>query len=825
MENIEKKWQQIWAEKKCFQTPENPQNPYYVLEMFPYPSGKIHMGHVRNYAIGDVVARFKKQQGFDVLHPMGFDAFGLPAENAAIKNGIHPNNWTYKNIETMKAELKSMGLSYDWGRQIITCDSSYYKLEQKFFIDFYKKGIAYRKQSKVNWDPIDNTVLANEQVIDGRGWRSGAVVEQKTLNQWFLKITDYASDLLNGLKTLANWPEKVKTMQEKWIGESKGALINFEIKQTGEILTVFSTRPDTLFGASFCAISPQHKISLQLAKENSQIASFIKKCEAIGTSVEKIQKAEKEGFNTGLLAIHPFDKNITLPIYIANFVLADYGTGSIYGCPAHDERDLDFATKYNLPIKKVVDENGIMIDSDFLNGLEVEVAKNKAIEHLQRLEKGEGKTTYRLKDWGVSRQRYWGCPIPIIYCQNCGILPEKEENLPITLPEDVDFTKKGNPLENHPTWKNTKCPECGKNATRETDTFDTFFESSWYFLRFAESAKEVDLKNPFPNSSAWLPVNKYIGGVEHAVLHLLYSRFFVRALKDVGYVNLTEPFDGLLTQGMVTHITFKDEEGNWLYPTDVEKKQEDYIHKKTGKKAIVGKLEKMSKSKCNTVDPAYIIEKLGADTARFFMLSDSPPERDLEWSDAGVMGVKKYLDRIEKLALIAKDYKDEFIPNNLEKSDFEILKKVHKTIKFVASDIENYHFNKAIARIRELTNSVEEAQNKPLFKFGVVTIIQLLNPFIPHLTEELWQYFEGSDILAQSFWPKYNDGYISDDEITIGIQVNGKLRGQVKINIDETEEAVKKKALDSENIKNFLTNKQVVKVIYVKNKIISIVIK
>jgi len=825
VKNIEQKWQKIWEDEGCFKLSTHSQKPkYYVLEMFPYPSGKIHMGHVRNYAIGDVVARFKKQQGFNVLHPMGWDAFGLPAENAAIKKNIHPEKWTYENIKNMKAELKSMGLSYDWDREIATCDPEYYKIEQKLFIDFYKKGIAYRKEARVNWDPVDNTVLANEQVINGRGWRSGAIVEQKTLNQWFLKITHFSESLLAGLKTLNHWPEKVKTMQEKWIGKSEGALVKFSISGKNEDLLVFTTRPETLFGASFCAISPQHKISQELSKKNHKVGEFIKRCEALGTAVENIEKAEKEGFDTGIKVVHPFDNTKILALYIANFVLIDYGTGAIFGCPAHDERDLAFATKYNLPIKKVVDENGVIFDSKFLDGLAVEEAKKIAIKELENLNKGEGKITYRLRDWGISRQRYWGTPIPIIYCPKCGAVPVLIKDLPVKLPKDVDFSKSGNPLFNHPTWKHTNCPKCNGKAERETDTFDTFFESSWYFLRFAEGEK-IDLNNPFPNSSKLLPVNKYIGGVEHAVLHLLYSRFFCRALKECGFINFEEPFEGLLTQGMVTHITFKDNQGNWLYPEEVRREGENYFHKETGEKIIVGKLEKMSKSKCNTVDPVYIISKYGADTARFFMLSDSPPDRDLEWSDAGVNGVKKYLDRIERLADKATNFKQELKINHLNEKELLVYKKIHQTIKFVGEDIENYHFNKAIARIRELTNSVEDVEaSQALFKFGILTIIRLLNPFIPHLTEELWQKTGSSKILAENFWPEYDEAYIKQEEITIGVQVNGKLRGDIKINLDEEEEAVKNKAILQENVGKFLENKKIIKIIYVKGKIVNIVI-
>ena len=634
----EQKWQQKWSEAKTFQVFENTDLPkYYVLEMFPYPSGRIHMGHVRNYTLGDLLARYKKACGFNVMHPMGWDAFGLPAENAAFERNIHPAKWTDQNISTMREQLKAMGLSYDWDRELSTCDPEYYKHEQKMFLDFVKNNLAYRKESWVNWDPVENTVLANEQVIDGKGWRSGAPVEKRLLSQWFLKITEYSDDLLKSIETLERWPDKVQLMQHNWIGRSEGATIFFQIIGSDDRLEIFTTRPDTIFGASFCAIAANHPIASDLAKTAPKLRDFISECNKLSTSEADIETAEKLGYDTGLKVAHPFLDNCELPIYVANFVLMDYGTGAIFGCPAHDQRDLDFALTYNLPVLPVVlpkNEGadgfkidkiaytgpGSIINSGFLDGLEIEEAKKTVIEALESKGTGDKKTTYRLRDWGVSRQRYWGCPIPIIHCENCGIVPVPDEDLPVLLPDNVDFEKVGNPLENHPSWKFTKCPSCERDALRETDTFDTFFESSWYFNRFCDAKGEV----AFDQKSAqyWLPVDQYIGGVEHAVLHLLYSRFFTRALRKCGYLNIDEPFDGLMTQGMVCHETYKDSTG-WLFPNQVTKNEAgEFVNSETNENVVLGRVEKMSKSKRNVVDPEAIIESYGADTARLFMLSD-----------------------------------------------------------------------------------------------------------------------------------------------------------------------------------------------------------
>src|SRR6185312_6485296 len=644
----ETRWQQVWRERGTFHVEADPKRPkYYVLEMFPYPSGKLHVGHVRNYTMGDMVARYKRAQGFNVLHPMGWDAFGLPAENAAMASKVHPATWTYANIATMREQLKRMGLSYDWEREIATCHPEYYRHEQKMFLDFLKAGLAYRRESWVNWDPVENTVLANEQVIDGRGWRSGALVEKRLLSQWFLRITHYADDLLDALKTLERWPERVRLMQENWIGRSEGARVFFPLKGRNERLEIFTTRPDTLYGASFCALSPNHPLAQELAATNPELAAFIAECNRMGTSEAVLETAEKKGFDTGVKVVHPLDKSWTLPLYVANFVLMEYGTGAIFGCPAHDQRDLDFARKYKLAVKPVVlppgedplrfsvgNEafvgDGTIFNSDFLDGLDVASAKRKVIERLQALSAGQGTIQFRLRDWGVSRQRYWGCPIPVIHCGKCGIVPVPERDLPVKLPEDVTFDRPGNPLDHHPTWKYTTCPECGGAAQRETDTFDTFFESSWYFERYCSPRDAAAFKRA--EVDYWMPVDQYIGGIEHAVLHLLYSRFFTRALRDCGYLGLKEPFAGLFTQGMVCHETYRDEAGNWLFPEEVKRDAQGNVLDAHSRPVTVGRNEKMSKSKKNVVGLEAIVDAYGADTARLYLLSDSPPERDLEWT-------------------------------------------------------------------------------------------------------------------------------------------------------------------------------------------------
>ena len=832
---IDKKWQKQWNEKNCFKVTEDLTKPkYYVLEMFPYPSGRVHMGHLRNYTIGDTVARFHRAKGYNVLHPMGWDAFGLPAENAAIERKIHPQKWTLENIELMKKQLKPIGFSYDWDREIATCLPNYYKHEQAIFLDFYKAGIAYQKEGLVNWDPVDCTVLANEQVEDGRGWRSGALVERRKLRQWFLKITDFADELTSELETLIGWPDKVKLMQENWIGRSEGAIVDFKIKNTSQAVKIYTTRVDTLFGASFLGVAPNHPLLSGLTLPG--LSEFIKDCESIGLTEEAIDTAEKKGFDTGLKAVHPFDESIEIPVYVANFILMEYGTGAIFGCPAHDERDHQFAKKYGLPIKQVVKSEagvnidvqneaylgeGLMVNSNFLNGLTVAEAKKLAIQELKKLEKGQPQINYRLRDWGVSRQRYWGCPIPIIYCTDCGTVPVPLDQLPVELPEDVTFDKPGNPLEHHPTWKHVNCPKCKKPAQRETDTFDTFFESSWYFARFCSphSSKAFDADAV----KYWMPVDQYIGGVEHAVLHLLYARFFTKALKKLGYLEVSEPFSKLLTQGMVVHQTYKSADGEWLYPEDVQMKGGKAYQQNSEKEVLIGRLEKMSKSKKNVVEPDYIIHQYGADTARVFLLSDSPPERDLEWSSTGVEGIYKYLCRLTNLITNLKTSNSVLAT---EISDTQSLRTIHQTIQSVTDDLEKFHFNKAIARIRELTNYLtNQPLDNAIFKFGLETILQLLNPFAPHLTEELWQKLGNSQMLVDTRWPVANKDFLVNDIMNIAVQLNGKVRGLIEIPFNCSQEIALSKAKELENVRMQLEGKEIIKIIYITNKIINIVCK
>jgi len=842
----EPKWQAAWDKGSCFKAKVDLERPkFYVLEMFPYPSGRIHMGHVRNYTLGDVVARFKRAQGFNVLHPMGWDAFGMPAENAAIENNVHPAQWTTANIDSMRDQLKPMGLSYDWDREFATCQPEYYRFEQKMFLDFLKKGIAYRKQSSVNWDPIDQTVLANEQVVDGKGWRSGAPVERRQLSQWFLKITDFADDLLTGLESLKDWPEQVRLMQEKWIGRSRGAHIYFSMEGRDDRLEVFTTRPDTIFGAAFCALAPDHPLSTELAHKNPELAGFIQECQTLGTSEEIIEKAEKKGFDTGVKIHHPFIEGHTLPLYVANFVLMDYGSGAVFGCPAHDQRDLDFARKYDLPVTIVVapegtpfeieDEaytgGGTLINSDFLNGLEVEAAKSLAAEKLEASGQGKTATVYRLRDWGVSRQRYWGCPIPIIYCDKCGAVPVPEADLPVTLPEQVSFDVPGNPLARNETWKSIDCPQCGGAATRETDTFDTFFESSWYYARFTAP----DAQTAFDRTALdyWMPVDQYIGGIEHAVLHLLYSRFFSRALIECGYPGVPEPFSGLLTQGMVCHETFRDSDDNWLYPEEVRlEKNGAFIHAGNGSPVKRGRIEKMSKSKKNVVDPAAIIDTYGADTARLFMLSDSPPERDLEWSDDGVEGIWRYINRLWRLVSepdLPLPAPDSPIPPDLSGPALETHRLTHKTIAAVTDDLDKFRFNRAVARIRELSNHLgaidKEAKDiGPVLRQGLEICARLLSPMTPHLCEEIWHQLGHKDLLAEHPWPQADNALIVDEEVTIAVQVNGKLRATINLPRDMDKKAAEAVALARPEVIKYIADKPVRKVIIVPNRIINVVI-
>ena len=851
---IERKWQNRWQDAGCFHAEIDPSKPkYYVLEMFPYPSGRIHMGHVRNYTLGDVVARFKRAQGFNVLHPMGWDAFGLPAENAAIERGDHPAKWTYANIESMREQLKQMGLSYDWRREFATCDTSYYRFEQKMFLDFIKAGLAYKKESWVNWDPVENTVLANEQVVNGCGWRSGGPVERRLLSQWFLKITAFAPDLLDAIETLDRWPDRVRLMQHNWIGRSNGAMVRFDLDDQApagfDQIEVFTTRPDTLYGAGFMAISATHPLAMALAEDNTKLKDFIDECNRMGTSEATIEAAEKKGFDTGLSVTHPLDSSWKLPVYVANFVLMDYGTGALFGCAAHDQRDLDFARKYDLPVIPVVlpkdtdpdsftigDEaytgDGTIYQSDFLNGMDVPSAIDAAIARLEELNKGTAKVSWRLRDWGVSRQRYWGCPIPIIHCPSCGIVNVPEADLPVTLPDDVSFDKPGNPLDHHPTWKHTSCPECGGDATRETDTFDTFFESSWYFLRFADP----DPAKAFSKEAIkyWLPVDQYIGGVEHAVLHLLYSRFFTRALAECGYLDLAEPFDGMMTQGMVCHQTYQDHDGQWLFPQQVEKQGDDWIMRDNGAAINAGRIEKMSKSKRNVIDPDNIIETYGADTARLFMMSDSPPERDMEWTSSGVEGASRFLTRLFRLSL-ADDNTRPFadvnspMPEPLDSKAEELITLTHQTISGITEDIERFRFNRTVAALHTLNNAIgacdenTAAQNWAR-RFASETLTRLLAPIAPHIAEEMWHQLGHDSLLSSSPWPEYDEKWLTVATIDMPVQVNGKLRGTLVIAPDSDSEDIKAKALAIESVQKHMDGKTPKKVIVVPNRIINVVV-
>ena len=841
---IERKWQNFWDKNNTFLSKINNNiKKYYVLEMFPYPSGDIHMGHVRNYTLGDLVARYKRAQGFNVLHPMGWDAFGLPAENAAISNKVHPKSWTEKNIQNMKAQLKKMGLSYDWSKELSTCTSDYYKHEQKIFIEFYKKGLAYQKETIVNWDPVEQTVLANEQVIDGRGWRSDAIIEKKRMKGWFLKITDFAEELLEDLNSLKNWPEKVKLMQKNWIGKSLGAHIDFYIEETNDKVTVFSTRPDTLFGASFIALSPEHKLVDKLKMYYPEIKKELNKLDFQNTNEQNIDKIEKIGIKTPLRALHPYIKNKLIPIFIANFVLIDYGTGAVFGCPAHDQRDFDFAKKYKLEIIEVVSKeknqqkstnlesayigDGYLINSDFLNGLTVKKAIEASINRLEKLNLGSRCINYRLKDWGVSRQRYWGCPIPIIHCKNCGIQTVPEKDLPVKLPEQIDLQKSGNPLSNHSEWINVKCPKCLENAKRETDTFDTFFESSWYFARFTDpDYNDAINKN---NADYWLPVDQYIGGIEHAVLHLLYSRFFIKAMNKLDLINITEPFKSLQTQGMVCHQTYKNNNNEWIFPKDVMKVNDTFLTINNKDIVIPGRIEKMSKSKKNVIDPNTIVETFGSDTARFFILSDSPPQRDMEWTDEGVEGASRFLNKVWQL-INADNYKD--VPykkiKHSNENDFNIFLYTYKTIKNVTQAIDDFHFNIAIANIRTLFNELNlyktnTNNNRIIKKFCISNFLILLNPICPHICEEAWEILGNKNSISNSPWPKVDLKYLNEDHIILPIQINGKRRGEIKISKSLQSKEVENLALNHKNIVKFISQTPK-KVIYIPNKIINIVI-
>ena len=852
---IDAKWQQIWDEKNYFTAKVNQEKEkYYILEMFPYPSGKIHMGHVRNYTLGDVVARFKRAQNYNVLHPMGWDAFGLPAENAARENNTSPAEWTYQNIREMKRQLKLMGLSIDWSKEIATCDSSYYKHQQQFFTDLYKKGLIYKKKSQVNWDPIEQTDLANEQVIDGKGWRSGAEIHRKNLSQWFFKITDFADELLQGLKDLNRWPVKVKTMQENWIGKSIGCEINLSMvdekfNPVDEKLNIYTTRPDTIFGATFCAISPGHPLANQVSKSNVRIEDFIRKHQSKNFTEESLAKADKEGLKINYYVQHPLIEGKFLPVYIANFILMDYGSGAIYGCPAHDQRDLDFAIKYYIDIIPVIcptdiDEQdfkitnlaylgeGKIFNSDYLNDLSISEAQNKVISILQKKEIGLKKTNFRLRDWGISRQRYWGCPIPIIYREDGEVISLSNEHLPIELPKDIDLSKPGNPLDNHPTWKHTTCPFTGLKAIRETDTLDTFVDSAWYFLRFCYANNKNEAFNS-EEINYWMPVDHYVGGVEHAILHLLYSRFFTKALKQEKKVNFTEPFDGLFTQGMVCHETYKSEIGSWVFPEEVIEKDNNFIHVKTGEKIIRGPIESMSKSKKNVIDPENIIKEYGADTARWFMLSDSPPERDINWSLSGINGAWRFTQKFWRVVHSCSEVfgiDTTTKPNDFDSTTKDFRKNIHQNLKLITESINEFQMNVAVAKIHELTSEinnfkVQNDDSKWAKKEALNILIRVTEPMMPHIAEECWNLIGNNESINETEWPKYEDALLINDQIKIIIQVNGKKRGELELTNSIDEEYVFNESMKLDNVKKIITpNSKIKKKVYIPNKVFNIVI-
>ncbi|MFC3691366.1 leucine--tRNA ligase [Chenggangzhangella methanolivorans] len=862
----EPKWQAAWNEKRLFETGADDGRPsYYVLEMFPYPSGRIHMGHVRNYAMGDVVARYKRAKGFSVLHPMGWDAFGLPAENAAMERKVHPKAWTYDNIATMRDQLKSIGLSLDWSREIATCDPEYYAQQQALFLDFLKAGLAYRRKSKVNWDPVDNTVLANEQVIDGRGWRSGALVEQRELTQWFLKITDFSDSLLGALDDLPRWPEKVRTMQKNWIGRSEGLLVRWEVARDAghggspaTEIEVYTTRPDTLFGASFLALSPDHPTALALAEVDPELKAFSDECRRAGTSVAVLETAEKKGYDTGLKVRHPFDPAWEVPVYVANFVLMDYGTGAIFGCPAHDQRDYDFASKYGLPITPVVapegadpaslietsayDGDGVLVNSQFLDGMSVddakeEVARRLEAETLDATPVAQRKVNWRLRDWGVSRQRYWGCPIPIIHCDACGVVPVPIDQLPVRLPEEVSFDRPGNPLDRDDAWRNVPCPSCGAPARRETDTMDTFVDSSWYFARFtsphATTPTEPEVANRF------LPVDQYIGGVEHAILHLLYARFFTRAMQATGHVGVEEPFAGLFTQGMVVHETYKDASGAWVAPADIRLSEADGVRSATklsnGEPVEIGSIEKMSKSKKNVVDPNDIIETYGADTARWFVLSDSPPDRDVIWTEAGVDGASKRVQRIWRLANEAAA-KGALVgaaaPAELSEAATALRRAAHGALSRVGDGVERFHFNICIAAINELSNALSQALQSAetpdegmafALREAAEILVQIVAPFTPHLAEEAWGALGHETLVAETAWPAADPALLASDTVTLPVQVNGKKRDELVAPVDASAADIEAMVRALESVAKAVGDKPIRKVIVVPRRIVNVV--
>ncbi len=844
----EARWQKTWTERESFTVRTDPdRRKCYVLEMFPYPSGRIHMGHVRNYTMGDVVARYRRARGDNVLHPMGWDAFGLPAENAAIERNIHPAEWTYANIATMRGQLQKLGFSLDWSREVATCHPGYYEQQQRMFLAFLERDLVYQTESWVNWDPVDNTVLANEQVIDGCGWRSGAPVERRKLVQWFFRISDMSEDLLQALEGLDRWPAKVRLMQERWIGRSVGATMHFDIEGRDERLSVFTTRPDTIFGASFCAIAADHPLAEELAADDPAVAAFIAECRQGGTTEEEIERGEKRGLDTGLRALHPFLPGQTLPVYIANFVLMSYGTGAIFGCPAHDQRDLDFARAYDLPVHPVVippdadpatfevgneayNGPGNLGNSQFLDGMAVEEAKQAIVDRLASIGAGEGAISYRLRDWGISRQRYWGCPIPVVHCDACGVVPVPDDQLPVRLPEDVSFDVPGNPLDLHPTWKHVDCPKCGKPAVRDTDTMDTFVDSSWYFARFCSPRSDRPVDQADVNY--WLPVDQYIGGIEHAILHLLYSRFFTRAMHRADLVEIDEPFSGLFTQGMVCHETYRDAGGAWLFPEEIDKQADGgAVHAKTGAPVTVGRSESMSKSKRNVVDPETITERYGADTARWFVMSDSPPERDMEWTDAGVEGAFRFVNRVWRLVedgIAATDAGDTAHDDG-DDTALELRRVTHKTIAGVTEDIDRFRFNRAVARMYEFVNALqgmtpETPAQRAAVREALNALTLLINPMMPHLAESLWEMLGHETLAVDTDWPQADPAMLVDDTVRVAVQVNGKLKGTLDVARDADKGEVEKAALAIDNVIRAIGEKAVRKVIVVPNRIVNVVI-